>query len=87
MGDSVIKTPQKISVPTIPALAIIYATYLQPSFIVTRVAERAMSINNSFGGKWVWDSRLYGLVVRVSGFRSKMCCVSCEVQTEFIYVM
>jgi hypothetical protein len=31
--------------------------------------------------------RLYGLVVRVTGYRTEMCCVSCEVRTEFIYVM
>jgi hypothetical protein len=30
---------------------------------------------------------LCGLVVRVPGYRSEMYCVSCEVQTEFIYVM
>jgi hypothetical protein len=28
-----------------------------------------------------------GLVVRVPGYRTEMYCVSCEVQTEFIYVM
>jgi hypothetical protein len=27
------------------------------------------------------------LVVRVPGCRMEMCCVSCEVRTEFIYVM
>jgi hypothetical protein len=31
--------------------------------------------------------RLCGLVVRVLGFRTEMSCVSCEVRTEFIYVM
>jgi hypothetical protein len=31
--------------------------------------------------------RLCGLVVRVSGYTTEMYCVSCEVQTEFIYVM
>jgi hypothetical protein len=30
--------------------------------------------------------RLYGLVVRVPGYRTEMYCVSCEVRTEF-YVM
>jgi hypothetical protein len=28
-----------------------------------------------------------GLVVRVPGYRTEMYCVSCEVRTEFIYVM
>jgi hypothetical protein len=31
--------------------------------------------------------RLCGLVVRVPGYRTVMYCVSCEVRTEFIYVM
>jgi hypothetical protein len=31
--------------------------------------------------------RLCGLVVRVPGYRSDMYCASCEVRTEFIYVM
>jgi hypothetical protein len=31
--------------------------------------------------------RLCGLVVRVPGCRAKMYCASCEVRTEFIYVM
>jgi hypothetical protein len=30
---------------------------------------------------------LCGLVVRVPGYRTEMYCVSCEVRTEFIYVM
>jgi hypothetical protein len=30
---------------------------------------------------------LYGLVVRVPGYIIEMYCVSCEVRTEFIYVM
>jgi hypothetical protein len=28
-----------------------------------------------------------GLVVRVPGYRTEIYCVSCEVRTEFIYVM
>jgi hypothetical protein len=31
--------------------------------------------------------RLCGLVVRVPAYRTEMYCVSCEVRTEFIYVM
>jgi hypothetical protein len=31
--------------------------------------------------------RLCGLVIRVPGYRAEMYCVSCEVRTEFIYVM
>jgi hypothetical protein len=33
------------------------------------------------------EDRLCGLVVRVPGYTAEMYCVSCEVQTEFIYVM
>jgi hypothetical protein len=31
--------------------------------------------------------RLCGLVVRVPGYKMGMYCVSCEVRTEFTYVM
>jgi hypothetical protein len=31
--------------------------------------------------------RLCGLVVRVPGYRTEIYCVSCEVRTEFIYVV
>jgi hypothetical protein len=31
--------------------------------------------------------RLWGLVVRVPGYRTYMYCASCEVRTQFIYVM
>jgi hypothetical protein len=42
--------------------------------------------------KYFWkarenDDRLCGLVVRVLGYTTEMYCVSCEVRTEFIYVM
>jgi hypothetical protein len=33
------------------------------------------------------DDRLCGLVVRVPGYRTEMYCASCEVRTEFIYVI
>jgi hypothetical protein len=35
---------------------------------------------------YIYD-RFCGLVVRVRGCRTEMYCVSCEVRTEFIYVM
>jgi hypothetical protein len=34
-----------------------------------------------------WEYRLCGLVVRVPGYWTEMYCASCEVRTEFIYVM
>jgi hypothetical protein len=30
--------------------------------------------------------RLCGLVVRIPGYKTETCCVSCEIRTEFIYV-
>jgi hypothetical protein len=33
------------------------------------------------------SDRLYGLVIRVLGYITEMYCASCEVRTEFIYVM
>jgi hypothetical protein len=33
------------------------------------------------------DARLCCLVARVCGYTTEMYCVSCEVRTEFIYVM
>jgi hypothetical protein len=33
------------------------------------------------------SDRLCGLVVRVLGYVTEVYCVSCEVRTEFIYVM
>jgi hypothetical protein len=38
----------------------------------------------------VWESnidRLCGLAVRVPAYRTETYCASCEVRTEFIYVM
>jgi hypothetical protein len=35
----------------------------------------------------VSHDRLCGLVVRVLGYTMEMYCASCEVRTEFIYVM
>jgi hypothetical protein len=37
--------------------------------------------------KVIYVDRLCGLVVRAPGYRTEMYCVSCEVRTEFIYVM
>jgi hypothetical protein len=34
-----------------------------------------------------YTDRLCGLVVRVPGYTTEMYCASCEVRTEFIYVM
>jgi hypothetical protein len=36
---------------------------------------------------WKKVDRLCGLVVRVPGYTTEMYCASCDVRTEFIYVM
>jgi hypothetical protein len=36
---------------------------------------------------WICADRLCGLVVRVPDYTTEMYCASCEVRTEFIYVM
>jgi hypothetical protein len=41
----------------------------------------------SFGREQLCQDRLRGLVVRVPGYTTEMYCASCEVRTEFIYVM
>jgi hypothetical protein len=45
------------------------------------------SINIFYLYYYVRRDHLCGLVVRVPGYRNDMYCVSCEVRTEFIYVM
>jgi hypothetical protein len=37
--------------------------------------------------RWTQEDRLCGLVVRVPGYTTEMYFVSCEVRTEFLYVM
>jgi hypothetical protein len=40
-----------------------------------------------YRGKAEEIDRLCGVVVRVPGYTTEMYCASCEVRTEFIYVM
>jgi hypothetical protein len=40
-----------------------------------------------FKSYYAYNDRLCGLVVRVPGYTTEMYGVSCEVRTEFIYVM
>jgi hypothetical protein len=54
--------------------------------VVTSFLEFFREVN-IFDHKHNALDRLYGLVVRVPGCRTEMHCVSCEVRTEFIYVM
>jgi hypothetical protein len=50
-------------------------------------AQRQFITNSFYFERNVIDDRLCGLVVRVPAYRTEMSCVSCEVRTEFIYVM
>jgi hypothetical protein len=52
--------------------------------------KRNLGIGNgkmTLGNCWCLGNRLCGLVVRVPGYTTEMYCVSCEVRTEFMYVM
>jgi hypothetical protein len=49
-------------------------------------SEQSIDYRRHLSPKVIAD-RLCGLVVRVPGYRAEMYCVSCEVRTEFIYVM
>jgi hypothetical protein len=54
----------------------------------TSCSAVASLISGVFNEASVYRSdRLCGPVVRVPGYITEMCCVSCEVRTEFIYVM
>jgi hypothetical protein len=47
-------------------------------------AFKGLAIRNMFHAL---GDHFCGLVVRVSGYITEMYCASCEVRTEFIYVM
>jgi hypothetical protein len=49
--------------------------------------EVQLNNNNSSNDVFYLVDRLCGLTVRVPGYRTEMYCVSCEVRTEFIYVI
>jgi hypothetical protein len=61
---------------------IIFKTKNVPIFIFLH-----LKFNCEFQHVKDWRDRLCGLVVRVLGYRTEMYCASCEVRTEFIYVM
>jgi hypothetical protein len=44
-------------------------------------------LNNCYATRTFSNLYICGLVVRVRGYRTEMCCDSCEVRTEFIYIM
>jgi hypothetical protein len=50
------------------------------SLSVTNLPDKIVQVTCSY-------DRLCGLVVRVPGYTTEMYCASCEVRTEFIYVM
>jgi hypothetical protein len=52
-----------------------------------RISHRRPGAKDIKMGSVISLDRLCGLVVRVPGYRAEMYCVSCEVRTEFVYVM
>jgi hypothetical protein len=46
-----------------------------------------MNFRDGYEIRKLMKGRLCGLVVRAPGYRTEMYCASCEVLTEFIYVM
>jgi hypothetical protein len=55
---------------------------------VTILKQAQFPINEAHSIRYQFvTNRLCGLVVRVPGYRTEMYCASCEVRTEFIYVM
>jgi ribosomal protein S26 len=56
-----------------------------PSFTNSR--EPSRQAHHTSVHAEVFQDRLCGLVVRVPRYITEMYCVSCEVRTEFIYVM
>jgi hypothetical protein len=67
--------------------------FVKLSFHITTVTMFTFRGENVWQGEYVYIclhkkvDRLCGLVVRVPGYRTENNCVSCEVRTEFIYVM
>jgi hypothetical protein len=59
------------------------------SFCSTHQIKAPPQGNSSqlFAFKFLVKDRLCGLLLRVPGYRTEMYCVSCEVRTDFTYVM
>jgi hypothetical protein len=57
-----------------------YCTLSSPVSLLLALAYIFVTVEHQYG-------RLCGLMVRVPGYRTELYCDSCEVRTEFIYVM
>jgi hypothetical protein len=55
--------------------------------MIEKVPIRDTALLNFLKIQYLTGDRLCGLVVRVLGYTTEMYCASCEVRTEFIYVM
>jgi hypothetical protein len=56
--------------------------------LATAQCRIQLGLYEAFHAVWLFKYvRLCGLVVRVPAYTTEMYCDSCEVQTEFIYVM
>jgi hypothetical protein len=62
----------------------IYSHLSETAILCLSLSLSLEAMHNIYLGS---HSRLCALVVRVPGYRTEMYCVSCEVRTEFIYVM
>jgi hypothetical protein len=96
-----IQTPRKGNTKESALLPLVDRPISQPSLDISPIwtlhmaakSQNYSSIHCRLSGKVVFicwyyaEDRFCGLVVRVPGYRTEMYCVSCEVRTEFIYVM
>jgi hypothetical protein len=64
-----------------------YTSHVSPNKCQINTFMLVFQPTHTFTSVYNNVDRLYGLVVRVPGFRKEMYCVSCEVRTELIYVM
>jgi hypothetical protein len=73
--------PPVLSLQRCPLSAVRFAAEVFCVIAVTEFCLRA------YGQTLQTLDRLCGLVVRIPGYTTEMYCDSCEVRTEFIYVM
>jgi hypothetical protein len=68
-------------------LLLIYCRY--EATVAEVIAAQMLHLTESYTFllRLLHEDRLCSLVVRVPGYRTEMYCVSCQIRTEFIYVM
>jgi hypothetical protein len=62
------------------------ASSVVPNILIQKIPSQPQNKETVYFSKCclIEKDRLYGLVVRVPGYRTEMYCVSCDVRTEFI---